>query len=110
MSGCITNGSYSTRHLRNLPQRIKDQTIENELVEIVWSVLDSAEQGHLSVTVSLPSGDGQLHMGDNADNADKARRTYYCVSQEDILTRLKVIFPDSIITVVDTHVCIDWTV
>jgi hypothetical protein len=84
-----------------LPEKVKTQAIENELVEIVWSVLDAAENGHLSLTATLPSGDGQFHSDGS--------RTHYRVSQKDILERLEYIFHDASITVSDTKVCIDWS-
>ncbi len=97
----ITSNRYTTKYLRMLPEKVKTNAIENELVEIVWSVLDAAENGHLSLTATLPSGDGQFHSDGS--------HTHYRVSQKDILERLEYIFYDASIIVTDTKVCIDWS-
>jgi hypothetical protein len=93
----IANRSYTREDLQRRTDCVKHNEIQGHVIEIVSEVLSAADNNNRSVTTYLPSGSGTFVYF-------SGHRCRYEVSSEDVLTRLRSIFPDCDIAVLEPTV------
>jgi len=87
----IASKVYSRETLLKRQSERRHDAIEYEVIEVVSAVLENADHGKTTVSRLIPDGKGAFTVHES--------KSFYDVSKQDILNRLRTIFPDCKIAV-----------